>query len=97
MLASASPEEGWSGATVAHGRSFTAAERDPMSVRFAWIAIAAVAVTPQVSSSEPGRSAATLRPFRSNVPDDVLADLRRRVKATRWPDRETVSDRSQGV
>jgi pimeloyl-ACP methyl ester carboxylesterase len=39
----------------------------------------------------------TIRPFRIDIPEDQLADLRRRVKATRWPDRETVGDRSQGV
>ena len=38
-----------------------------------------------------------IRPFRSNVPDEQLADLRRRIAATRWPDRETVNDRSQGA
>ena len=36
-------------------------------------------------------------PFRVNVPDDALVDLRKRVLATRWPDKETVGDRSQGV
>jgi pimeloyl-ACP methyl ester carboxylesterase len=39
----------------------------------------------------------TIRPFRINVPDVALIDLRRRIAATRWPDRETVSDQSQGV
>ncbi len=38
-----------------------------------------------------------IRPFRVNVPEADLVDLRRRVMATRWPDRETVMDRSQGV
>jgi pimeloyl-ACP methyl ester carboxylesterase len=38
-----------------------------------------------------------VRPFRVNFPDTDLAELRRRVKATRWPDRETVADASQGV
>jgi hypothetical protein len=38
-----------------------------------------------------------IRPFRINIPDDRLADLRKRVLATRWPDRETVADPSQGV
>ena len=38
-----------------------------------------------------------IRPFRIDVPEEVLVDLRRRVLATRWPDRETVGDRSQGV
>ena len=38
-----------------------------------------------------------IRPFRVHVPDEQLVDLRRRVAATRWPDRETVKDRSQGA
>ena len=38
-----------------------------------------------------------IRPFRIDVPEEELVDLRRRIAATRWPDRETVSDRSQGV
>ena len=38
-----------------------------------------------------------IRPFHVNVPEEQLADLRRRIAATRWPDRETVNDRSQGV
>jgi pimeloyl-ACP methyl ester carboxylesterase len=41
--------------------------------------------------------AGTIRPFRVNVPGQALIDLRRRIAATRWPDRETVNDRSQGV
>jgi pimeloyl-ACP methyl ester carboxylesterase len=45
------------------------------------------------------RSAATaaVRPFRIEVPDSALVDLRRRIAATRWPTRELVDDRSQGV
>jgi pimeloyl-ACP methyl ester carboxylesterase len=39
----------------------------------------------------------TLRPFRVDVPEDALVDLRKRIVATRWPDRETVPDQSQGV
>jgi len=39
----------------------------------------------------------TVRPFKINVPDEALVDLRRRIAATRWPDRETVNDGSQGV
>jgi hypothetical protein len=38
-----------------------------------------------------------VRPFEVHVPDDDLAGLRRRIAATRWPPRETVTDRSQGV
>ena len=38
-----------------------------------------------------------VRPFRVNVPEAELAELRRRINATRWPDRETVTDQTQGV
>jgi pimeloyl-ACP methyl ester carboxylesterase len=39
----------------------------------------------------------SIRPFRVEFPDEALSDLRRRISVTRWPDRETVSDDSQGV
>jgi pimeloyl-ACP methyl ester carboxylesterase len=39
----------------------------------------------------------TIRPFEVHVPDEDLADLRRRIAATRWPEKETVADQSQGV
>jgi pimeloyl-ACP methyl ester carboxylesterase len=38
-----------------------------------------------------------IRQFRINIPDEQLVDLRRRIAATQWPDRETVTDQSQGV
>ena len=38
-----------------------------------------------------------IRPFSVNVPEAELTDLRRRVSATKWPERETVADDSQGV
>src|SRR5215813_2158922 len=38
-----------------------------------------------------------IRPFRVNVPEAELIELRRRVSATRWPERELVADISQGV
>jgi pimeloyl-ACP methyl ester carboxylesterase len=41
-------------------------------------------------------TADAIRPFRVNVADEQLVDLRRRIAATRWPDKETVTDRSQG-
>jgi pimeloyl-ACP methyl ester carboxylesterase len=42
-------------------------------------------------------SEAEVRPFRVDFPDEEVAELRRRVNATRWPERETVTDDSQGV
>jgi len=47
-------------------------------------------------SSRPAVDTA-IRPFRVDVPERELADLRQRVLATRWPERETVTDQSQGV
>ena len=41
--------------------------------------------------------AQSIRPFRVNVPDEELAEMRRRITATRWPTKELVPDRSQGV
>ena len=38
-----------------------------------------------------------IRPFRVDIPDEALEDLRRRIAATSWPSRELVADRSQGV
>src|SRR5580693_2096522 len=38
-----------------------------------------------------------IRPFRVDMPDEAIADLRRRIAAMRWPSRELVADRSQGV
>jgi pimeloyl-ACP methyl ester carboxylesterase len=38
-----------------------------------------------------------IRPFRVNVPEEQLSELRSRINATRWPERETVTDQSQGV
>jgi pimeloyl-ACP methyl ester carboxylesterase len=38
-----------------------------------------------------------IRPFQVDMPDDAIADLQRRIAATRWPSRELVADRSQGV
>jgi pimeloyl-ACP methyl ester carboxylesterase len=49
--------------------------------------------------SEAWMDAATpqIRPFRFDAPESDLDDLRRRIVATRWPDKETVADTSQGV
>jgi pimeloyl-ACP methyl ester carboxylesterase len=38
-----------------------------------------------------------IRPFRVDVPEEKLVDLRRRIAATNWPDKETATDPSQGV
>jgi len=45
----------------------------------------------------PQTATAEIRPFHFHATDEQLADLRRRVAATRWPERETVNDAKQGV
>ena len=55
------------------------------------VAAAATLLSPQPAAAE------AIRPFRVKVPDEMLTDLRRRILATRWPERETVTDQSQGV
>jgi pimeloyl-ACP methyl ester carboxylesterase len=57
------------------------------------------AVTTTTSPLQNARPAAVdaIRAFRVHVPEQDLSDLRRRLAATRWPDEETVADRSQGA
>ena len=47
--------------------------------------------------SAPAATNDAIRPFRINVPEEALVDLRRCLAATRWPEKETVDDDSQGV
>src|SRR5215217_8358133 len=42
-------------------------------------------------------TASDIRPYQVDIPDQALDDLRRRIAATNWPERETVDDESQGV
>src|SRR5260370_12337501 len=80
--------------------------------RFCGAAAAAVAASPLSLSSfifsqrsiamnavaQPkGSDATAIRPFHVNVPEAELTELRRRVKATVWPDREPVPDPPQAV
>jgi pimeloyl-ACP methyl ester carboxylesterase len=47
--------------------------------------------------TSPAGEGVEVRPFRIDVPEEDLDDLRRRIAATRWPTKELVEDRSQGV
>ena len=53
--------------------------------------------TAQTWSQKESTSSTSIRPFHVHFPDETLADLKRRIAATRWPDKETVADQSQGV
>jgi len=57
----------------------------------------AQAVTSSTTAPDTSREDTSIRPFRIQVSDKALADLRRRILATQWPEKETVSDQSQGV
>ena len=66
--------------------------------------VAVLGAAGAVLLSVPGVAATTataegeaVRPFTVRIPQPALDDLRRRIAATRWPDRETVNDRSQGL
>jgi len=54
-----------------------------------------------LSHAQDTRASATddtsIRPYHAHVPDKALADLKRRIADTRWPDKETVDDDSQGI
>jgi pimeloyl-ACP methyl ester carboxylesterase len=59
---------------------------------------ASAATKQSITEAAPGSGDKTaLRPLRIHVPEAQLVDLRQRIKATRWPERETVMDDSQGV
>ena len=57
----------------------------------------ASAKAPHKGKSATSAEETAIRPFHFKVPQAALDDLRRRLAATRWPDRETVTDQSQGV
>jgi pimeloyl-ACP methyl ester carboxylesterase len=64
------------------------------TVALAIVAAGAASLLPSQLAAQGARDA--IRPFRVNIPEEQLADLRRRIVATRWPDQETVEDGSQG-
>jgi pimeloyl-ACP methyl ester carboxylesterase len=69
--------------------------------RFCGVAVATAAAAtlgvPPFFSTESKAMNAAIRPFHVNIPEAELTELRKRILATRWPERETVSDQSQGV
>src|SRR5271154_1653338 len=79
-------------------RFFGTAAMTIAAAQFAGFGAAAASVTsalPARTHAAPGDD--SVRQFHVSFPDSDLVDLRRRIAATRWPDRETVDDESQGV
>ena len=79
---------------IASGRSTLLTAAGAALVCSLFIFSFAVAQTSSTGSAAEDRS---IRAFKVQVPQAALDDLRRRINATRWPDRETVADRSQGT
>ena len=57
----------------------------------------AMTQTAATLSSGQTTDAAAIRPFQVRIPEEALVDLRKRIAATRWPEKEPVADASQGV
>ena len=79
-------------------------ENPSVPTRRALLAATAAAGAYLVTASASARAAQpgegdenAIRPFRVSIPEEAIVDLRRRLAATRWPERETVADQSQGA
>src|ERR1700761_9145032 len=90
----AMPETLFASATL--NRTASASRRPPMNpVAMPETFVATTAPAKATVTADSGHDA--IRPFRVDIPEEALVDLRNRLAATRLPDRETVSDNSQGV
>lgn len=75
----------------------SASSVSPTRRQFLAATATAVAIGTYYEMQRPALAEAEIRPFQVHVPEVALADLRRRIAATKWPKRETVGDASQGV
>jgi pimeloyl-ACP methyl ester carboxylesterase len=75
-------------------RDFLATSALATSAAFLTATVSASLLPMQAAAATDGNA---IRPFHVNVPGEALTDLKRRILATRWPDQETVGDRTQGV
>jgi pimeloyl-ACP methyl ester carboxylesterase len=78
-------------------RQFCAAAATVAAAPFGLVSPVERSAAMSVVLEETSRDKAAVRPFRIDVPDAELIALRGRINATRWPERETVADASQGV
>ena len=103
-VARARTANGWRGATRHDFRSFLriflcALETVGIFALVLFAALVCIQTAAAADGQTPVMSVAAdnaIRPFRINIPQAALDDLRRRTAATRWPDKETVPDQSQG-
>ena len=87
------PFSGAHAATVPPGPGSTVSEPAPAPAAPA----ATTAETAIIGAAAEQSGDTSIRPFKYHASDAELAELKRRVKATKWPDRETVNDDTQGV
>ncbi|RWK88116.1 MAG: twin-arginine translocation signal domain-containing protein, partial [Mesorhizobium sp.] len=75
-------------------RDFLATSALATSAAFLTATVSASLLPLQAAAATDGNA---IRSFHVDVPEEALVDLKRRILATRWPDKETVGDRTQGV
>ncbi|QHG75112.1 epoxide hydrolase family protein [Ensifer adhaerens] len=63
----------------------------------ALLAVATLATAISLQPVQVDAASGEIRPYTVKVPDEQLAEMRKRINETRWPEKETVSDSSQGV
>ena len=68
-----------------------------MRAVFVLLSVVMILTTPAQQFAQTTSTHDAVRPFRVKMSDEALVDLRKRLAATRWPDQETVADRSQGI
>ena len=83
------------GTTPSEPRGAEAIARTPTTAHTN--AILAQASVSGAAATAPTADDKSIRPFQFHAPDEALDDLRRRIAATQWPEKETVADESQGV
>ncbi len=68
-----------------------------MPARFFFLLAVVIGLAPHSGLAQSKEGGESIRPFKVKIPDADVVDLRRRLAATRWPDKETVADTSQGA
>ena len=85
---------GWPGSVASPQTSYRGLERRPSMSIFHR---SRQADAGRVTYTDAGEAGSDVRPFQVEFAEEEIADLRRRIEATRWPSEELVGDRSQGV
>jgi Epoxide hydrolase N terminus len=85
------PARGW------HVRCYAPAGTSSVKIPLTTQDVVAPPSRTEIVMSSAAETAIDIHPFRVELPEEELAELRRRIEATRWPSKELVDDRSQGV